>query len=288
MIPLDLDALPPLSPLAMEMLALRVEDEDAERRLLRILSSEPQLAARVIGMANSVAYGLSRLRFSTLPLALRRIGLRRALQLCTAVLFGRPVSARLPATVRLQLWLHALANASACGELARLKHHPEAEEAYLAGLMHDLGYMVAELQSPGIIGQIATLAGAEELSLEEAERRLLGAEHGEITALLLAHWGVPAAFCDLYRDHHLAHCGPDSLQAILFGAEKLVRLDELADGLYGDRDHLFGQALLQAEGVGFQLQQQLRINQLEMCRIVDRILGQVSAISGLAMAMAEA
>lgn len=288
MIPLDLDALPPLSPLAMEMLALRVEDEDAERKLLRILASEPQLAARVVGMANSAAFGLARLRFSTLPLALRRIGLRRALQLCTAVLFGRPVSARLPARVRLQLWLHALATAAACGELARLKHLPGAEEAYLAGLMHDLGYMVAELQSPGILVQISTLAGADGISLEEAECRVLGAEHGEVTALLLAHWGVPPGFCELFRDHHLPRCGPDSLQAILFGAEKLVRLDQLADELYGDRDHLFGQALLQAEGVGFQLQQQLRINELEMSRVVDRVLGQVSAISGLATAMAVA
>ncbi|MCB1954194.1 MAG: HDOD domain-containing protein [Rhodocyclaceae bacterium] len=288
MITLDLDALPPLSPLAIEMLALRIEDDDAERKLLRILSSEPQLAARMIAMANSAAFGLSRLQFATIPLALRRIGLRRALQLCTASLFGHPVTDRLPPRIRLQLWLHALALATAASELARLKHLPNAEEAYLAGLLHDLGYMLAELQAGGIIESIARRASDASVSMEDAEVEVLGSEHGEVTALLLAHWGVPDDFCRMFRRHHLAATGPDSVQSILFCAEKIVRLDSFADELYGDRQHLFAQVLLPIEGVGGHLLEEMQVDAPQLSRIVDRVLGQVAAISGLATEMATA
>ncbi|MCB1887421.1 MAG: HDOD domain-containing protein [Rhodocyclaceae bacterium] len=288
MITLDLDALPPLSPLAIEMLALRIEDDDAERKLIRILSSEPQLAARIIAMANSAAFGLSRLQFATVPLALRRICLRRALQLCTGALFGHPVSERLAPRTRLQLWLHALAMATAASELARIKHLPHAEEAYLAGLLHDLGYMLAELESAGIIESIAHRAADNGLSMEAAEVEILGSEHGEVTALLLTHWGVPDPYCAMFRRHHATPSDPRSIQAILFSAEKLVRLDVFADELFGDRDHLFADALLPLEGVGGHLLQEMQVDAHELSRIVDRVLGQVATISGLATEMAAA
>ncbi len=288
MITLDLDALPPLSPLAIEMLALRIEDDDAERKLIRILSSEPQLAARMIAMANSAAFGLSRLQFATIPLALRRIGLRRALQLCTGALFGHPVTERLVPRIRLQLWLHALAMATSASELARLKHLPLAEEAYLAGLLHDLGYMLAELESSGIVRAITHHAAETGQPLEEAEVEILGSEHGEVTALLLSHWGVPEAFAGMFRRHHAAPTDPCSIQAILFSAEKLVRLDVFADELFGDRSHMFADALLPLDGVGGLLLREMSVDAHELSRIVDRVLGQVSTISGLASEMAAA
>jgi len=284
----DLDSLPPLSPRAMELLALRIDDDSAERRLLQILSGEPQLAARLMAIANSAAYGLPRLRFSTLPLAMRRIGLRRTMQLCTAVLFGQPLSVRLPAELRIRLWVHAIAVASAAAELARLLHGPDPSEAYLAGLLHDLGYMFAELGAPGMLARIEAHAAAEGLALEEAEFALLGTDHGALTAGLLRHWRVPEELCEVFDRHHSPVSEPRSLAAVMFGAEKIARLDALADVLLEEDDWLFSESLLSADAVSFQLQQHLGLNGLEMTRIVDRVGAQTGEITGLAAAMAAA
>ncbi len=284
----DLDVLPPLSPRGMELLALRIDDDDAERRLLQILAGEPQLAARVVAIANSAAYGLPRVRFSTLPLAMRRIGLRRTLQLGTALLFGRPLSAGLPSEMRIRLWAHAIAVACAASELARLVHGPDPAEAYLAGLLHDLGYMLVELGARGTLAGIEARAAEQGLALEEAEFALLGTDHGALTAGLLRHWGVPAGLCEVYDRHHSPVSEPRAMPAVLLGAEKIARLDALADVLLEDDDWLFADSLLNADAVGCQLQQQLGLNGLEMTRIVDRVAAQAAEIAGLAGAMAAA
>lgn len=283
---LDLDALPPLSPLAMELLALRISDDDAEQRLQRIVSSEPQLAARLVAVANSAAFGLGNVRFSTVPLALRRIGLRRASQLAIALLFGHAAGARLPQRMREKLWLHSLALASAASEIARLKQLPEPGEAYLAGLLHDLGYMLAELQAPGALGRVQARALAQQCSLEDAERQEFGIDHAELTARVLAHWKVPSQLVEVLRDHHRADLASGSLGAVVHGAELVLRIDDLAADLYAGHDgHPFCGLTEERERSESRLWQRLELDSSALEAIVGRVACQVAGLAGFAKAM---
>lgn len=284
---LDLDALPPLSPLAIELLQLRIGDDAAEQRLQRIVSSEPQLAARLVAVANSAAFGLGTVRFATVALALRRIGLRRALHLSLAMLFGQPVSARLPARMREDLWLHALAQAGLAAEIARLLRVAEPAEAYLAGLVHDLGFMLIELAAPGALARVQALAASEGISREAAERRLLGADHGEITASLLGHWGVPDTLVDPQRDHHREDCAAQTMAAALHAAERLAGIEAFADGTHRARTEAHPLASpADGERVVAELAGRLGLDAAELTRVVERVGGQVDGLSGFSRAIA--
>ena len=108
-----------------------------------------------------------------------------------------------------------------------------------------------------------------------------GGSTSSLSSELPGHWA--SATCEpagaagfLHRDFVIE---PDRYQ---------VTLDVFADELFGDRDHLFADALLPLEGVGGHLLQEMQVDAHELSRIVDRVLGQVATISGLATEMAAA
>ena len=283
---IDLNALPALSPWAIELLALRLEDDDAEQQLQRIVSSDAQLAARIIGLANSAAYGLGNVRFSTVPLALRRIGLRRAIQLSLAMLFGHPVGSRLQPQMREDLWLHSLVVATAAAEIARLRRHPEPAEAYLAGLLHDLGAMLAELSCEGMLARVRQRAMSESISIVQAELAEMGADHAHLTASLLQHWQVPEAMVEVLGGHHDPDREADSLATIVSCAEQVADLDELAGELYAGREPAFGEPAQTREDTERDFETRLALDAADLDKIVGRVVPQIAGLIDFAKVMA--
>lgn len=228
---LDLDNLPTLSPLAPSLLGLDWEAEDADQRFLRVVESEPTLVARLIGLANSAAYGVPGTRFHSAESALRRIGLRRSIQMAIAVLFSQPIAHRLPESIGQALWLHALCMAHAAEEIARRTGSPSPHDAYFVGLVHDLGYMAMEYMRPGTLAEVAGLVGAENLSPTAAETRLIGLDHAALTARLLRHWQVPPETVEPILTHHEG-TAPDRMTSVLLGAEALANCAALSSALF--------------------------------------------------------
>ncbi|MCB1896602.1 MAG: HDOD domain-containing protein [Zoogloeaceae bacterium] len=284
--PVNFDALPPLSPRAAELLAVSIEDDDAEQQLLTIVSNEPQLAARLVAVANSAAHGGASSRIASVPQAIRRIGMRQAMQMATGMLFGHPVSARLSDQAREQLWLHSVSMATACREVARLLKYHDGSDAYLHGLLHDLGYMLAELTWPGALERVCVFALEQSLTIEQAEREQFGREHGELTAMLLEHWHAPATFAQVHRNHHLFAGRSNSLAGILCAAESIVSLDEFGRGVFGTTINPFACLARPREVVESLLLKQLKLQQSELDRLLERMLDNVAEIGGLGRSMA--
>ena len=279
-----IDALPPLSPHAIELLDLDFDDADAESRLLRIVQVEPQLAAKLVAAANSAAFGLSRVRFGTVPLAIRRIGLRRSIQLCTAALVGQPLQVGLPPARRMQLWLHALATALVAAELAR-RLRIDSGRAYLAGLLHDIGYMFAELREPGVLDRIEALAVAQGAAIDGVEQSVLGCSHGELTGALLAYWEVPQGLSELFRDHHHLSTAASALTSVVSVAESVARLGEVTAVFAGEQGSLFADAAPDRDEMERQVESLLRSDMGDFDHLLERVRQQVSEVSGLAAVM---
>lgn len=283
----DLDALPPLSPLAGQLLRLDMDQDDAPEQLEAIVRSEPQLSARIVGLANSVAFTPAGAPFlSSLHQCLQRIGLQRAAMLSAASLFGHAISHRLPRKSAMALWLHALTTAQAAQELARHLGREDANDAYLLGLCHDLGYMLIEFSHAGALDRLAeaTLAGGT--SQEEAERELFGADHAELTRRLLEHWELPEALTEPIRIHHRDPLDPRSPAALLRGAESLACSSTVVDLLYADLGHPFvpiaGNLLALEDSLG----SRFAITADGIKRLLGRIVAAVSGLQQSARAMA--
>jgi HD-like signal output (HDOD) protein len=95
---------------------------------------------------------------------------------------------------------HAQCAAAACKALAAGRATPD--DAWLAGLLHDLGYWILIQECPQELAAAIELARAEGLPLVECERRITGATHAEIGAYLLGLWGLPHSIVEAVALHH--------------------------------------------------------------------------------------
>jgi HD-like signal output (HDOD) protein len=99
-----------------------------------------------------------------------------------------------------QLQTHAQLAAAACKSLAGGRASPD--DAWLAGLLHDIGYWVLVQECPGELARALEMSRNQHLPLFECERLTTGATHAEIGAYLLGLWGLPYSIVEAVALHH--------------------------------------------------------------------------------------
>jgi putative nucleotidyltransferase with HDIG domain len=180
------------------------------------LASDQGLAARVLKLANSAYYGSSR-RIGTVSEAVVILGMRttRNLTLATSCqdMLEREVQGYfLP---RGALWRHSLACAAAAQNLARRAKFRGTEEAFVAGLLHDIGKVIMSAYLKAEFAQVLTRVAKGKSTFSDAERDVLGFDHAEVGARLLERWNLPPTLVTAVRYHHSPSQIPDNLLAAL-------------------------------------------------------------------------
>ena len=99
-----------------------------------------------------------------------------------------------------QLQSHAQLAAAACKSLAGGRASPD--DAWLAGLLHDIGYWILVQECPEELGRALELSRSRDLPLFECERMTMGATHAEVGAYLLGLWGLPYSIVEAVALHH--------------------------------------------------------------------------------------
>ncbi len=208
--------------------ALQRKDIDAAG-VARLIGAAPVLAATVLRVANSAFYG-RRGRISSLPRAVATLGLDaiRGIVLAASLRhLGRGLE---PALLDGGQWLeHSVAAALAARRLAENRPEaPDGDTAFVAGLLHDLGWAVFASTHPNTARAcFDALAAAPERSAShcaEIERAHFGITHAECGALVAAHWGLPDPVVTAIREHHAPELGPEAITPL--GA--IVRLADAA------------------------------------------------------------
>jgi putative nucleotidyltransferase with HDIG domain len=170
--------------------------------IAKILQNDQALCARLLRIANSAFYGAPR-RVERLDDAVRIIGTRQLhdLVLATVVLTQfKGMDAHLVSMP--SFWRHSLACAVAARTIAQLCHEPNAERFFVAGLLHDIGSLVL-YQQLADRAQIALERHRRgEQALDEAERAIIGCDHGSVGAALMASWRLPEFYREAAASHH--------------------------------------------------------------------------------------
>ncbi len=208
----EVDALPTLPAIATRLLTItNVEDADLDQ-IVEIIESDPTLTARLLGLCRTAEKGLGD-KITTVRRAVVMLGLEavQAALLSVAVFeVMRPRSRRTKEAAgapgehtvpfdRDGFWRHSLAVASAAELIA--ERHVELgvkpEEAFVAGLLHDMGKLALEVILPKAYGRVLGLAERRQTSSARAEAQLLGIDHHTIGKRLADHWGLPDAIQDV-------------------------------------------------------------------------------------------
>jgi len=225
----QLDVLPAMPVIAQRLLALKLDTEEGERMLLVLIEQDPQISAKILGLANSAMVGVPR-HITTVKEATLLLGIKRVQSIATGIAIISLMTKAPAGEFNIQdLWLHGFRVAFAMQGIARImpaEMRPQDDQIFLAGMLHDIGYLVLAYLDPKLSDKLHNhLAAEPERMAMEVEREILATCHDELGAELARHWNLPEGIIAVLRYHH----SPDADGAAV--GQPLVRMINLAEKL---------------------------------------------------------
>ena len=196
--------LPSMPNLYLEMLDALQSPTASTQRIADIAAKDPALTAKLLQLSNSAFFGVNR-TVNTVGEAIQFLGVGLIQSLALAVpLFKAFDRVKCPAFPLDQIWDHSLQTAVLARWLVHehLEDEHLAEQAFAAGLLHDIGKLVLADGLPEEYTAILADAQSRSEPLFLAERRKWGATHAEAGGYLLALWGLPFPLVAAVADHH--------------------------------------------------------------------------------------
>lgn len=202
----NLDTLPAMPVIAQKILALDLESDDGERAMLKLIEKDPQIAAKIIGLANTPLFGASK-RVSSVADAAMLLGITRVKSVTMGIAVMSSLVKKPAGKLDVQgLWLHSLAISLAMRAISQAMPRytrPLDDEIFLSGLLHDIGYMVLNQLDQESSNQLHSRLLAEPTRPAiEIENALLEMNHAEIGAELARIWDLPETIVAVLRYHH--------------------------------------------------------------------------------------
>ncbi len=193
--------LPPLPQAVVEVMqALRRESLSAQRSI-ELIEMDQALAARTLRLANSAFYGAPG-RVGSIGDAVRMLGLRTVSGVLTAAALHSSLKVDACEGFAFDnFWRHGIGTALTARALA-LRIAMDTDEAFLAGLMSDIGQLALAAFAPHPFSQALALAAQDDLPLCQAEQQVLGLTHPQVGALVIDHWRFPAEIISAVARHH--------------------------------------------------------------------------------------
>lgn len=217
----ELTKLPSLPHVLIKLLKACHQDTACFDLLSEIISKDASLSAKILSSANSPIYGKN-FEFKSLKQTLVFLGVDviKSITITAAVQqFFSSYSKEKSRFLR-NYWEHSLYTANLAKSLATLTSYHSVEEAYLAGLLHDVGKLIFESQSNNDYSELIN-TGTTTNDILEAEQEKFSTTHDLIGAQLLEIWGLPDVITEAVKYHHI-------LNSDITEAHHLVKIIHLA------------------------------------------------------------
>jgi len=211
--------LPPLPAVTRQLLKVMSDDSSSADDVTKVLSGDGMLAGKVLKLVNSSFYGVPS-EVTTISRAVVLLGFSGIRNLALGFGTVEALSGMGSKKDMAGYWSHAMATAAAAQALAPfVNRRTDPEEAFIAGLMHDIGAYVLAASVPDTYAEILELPASERLQKELDET---GFTHAKLGQGLLKFWELPESFCDAARYHH-------DVEVAAGGEQPLTNLVALAD-----------------------------------------------------------
>lgn len=195
--------LPSLPKAAIMVMRETDRAEASAASVAALISQDQAITARVLRLANSAYFGLSR-QVLDIQEAVVILGMRNVRNLAI-------VASTFPWLMRplkgyklgpKQMWTHSFCVAIAAKDLATKTKKADPDVAFTAGLLHNIGKVVLSIWLENKVDTMVDLAVRENISFDQMERKVLGFSHADIGAHLAAQWNLPQTFVDAIQFHH--------------------------------------------------------------------------------------
>ena len=209
--------LPPLPVVVTRIMQTINNPNTSADELNRLISLDQSLSSKILRIVNSSYYGFPK-KISTITHAVVILGFNTVRNLVLGVsAFGMLAKKTSDTGLnRPQLWEHSVATAVAASVLAK-KRNPRTrnvvEEAFIGGLLHDIGKLFLDCYFPVQYTVTMACAARDECTIIESEKHILEIDHALIGRRISEQWNFPAMLTAAIGAHHDAMTGTDHFEA---------------------------------------------------------------------------
>jgi len=192
---------------------LSSEDEAHMSQVVPLIAKDPRLAAGLIGVVNTAKYSMGS-KITDLTEALVRIGVQDVRLMAHAINYKSSFKSKPPFSEK-HFLKHAMLSAFVAQALAK-SLHVNAGEAFLCGLMHDIGIYLLAVEDREKYLEVMRLTEYDIAKLPSAEAKVFGTSHAMMSARLLQQWKFPKEIIMGVANHHSPDKADPSTQAYAY------------------------------------------------------------------------
>ena len=226
-----IDLLPPIPAVMMELIQALGDKNIELRALANIISKDPLMSMNVLKVSNSAFYRLPN-KVATVEHAVKLLGIKEITGICIAC--GAYQSLKPPQNVETfdlnDFWRHSVATGVVSRRLSQDLEILDHNVLYFLGLLHDVGKVILDRVAHDIYKIVIQTSREENITIHEAEKRLIGESHDIVGGWLMEKWRLPLTFVHVANYHHNINEAPEdnkAATAIISFADRLAWLHYL-------------------------------------------------------------
>ncbi len=245
------ESLPSMPLVAFKVLELCRERDVRIQDVADVICNDPALTAKMLKVANSSLFGMSK-KVASIQQAMVVLGLRTAKIMSLGFSLVDAMKDKSNSGFDYaRYWRRSLSAAVAARQLAVVASDVRRDEAFVGGLLCDIGMVAAERHPDGIYRPVVEAHEEHGGRIQDLEQAIVGVTHAQISAMMLDKWSMPEVLCHAVAAHHgdgFETLDPRSrsLAAVLWAASEIAELftgdtgsDEFA-GVWGNVTALVG------------------------------------------------
>ena len=221
--------LPTLPTIVTQLIAVVGDPASSARQIAQLVSTDQALTAKILKVANSSFYGFAR-EIATVQLAIVVLGIEMVKNVALSVEVLKRFSKGQEHELfdRQRFWEHSIGAGVAARMLARKYYdRRKADEAFVAGVLHDIGKLILIEYFYDEFVEALTLAKDKEMALVDAEEEVLGVSHADVGGWLAEKWNLPLHLVNAIVYHHrpfeLSADEPNELVMLTHMGNALIR-----------------------------------------------------------------
>ncbi len=193
--------LPTISTVAMQINEEMKKESLTAKSLAALINQDPSLTAKLLKLANSAYYGLVK-EVTTMEKAVTVLGLNTIQSLALTVSVYKVFKSGSTEFDFQGLWLHCLGCGVAAKNLVLSRAPALAEQAFVCGIIHDVGKIAIADKLPEELVAMIRLISDKGMSQKEAEAEIFGFSHQKIGGRMAATWNFPDNYVFAVKSHH--------------------------------------------------------------------------------------
>ncbi len=233
-----LEDIPTLPMVINKLMELLENPRSTAKDINDVIKTDQALTAKTLKLVNSAYYGFPR-RIGTVTDAVVILGFNTVRSLALSATVCKMFSGgKSEFFNRGALWEHSIAVAFASRIIAKKVKYAEPEEAFVAGLLHDIAKIIEDQYFHEEFIEAVVLSKEKKLSLIDAEREAVGMDHSLIGRRIADKWNLPFKVTKVIGYHHQPEFGGTGDEKLLISivhiADSIVKIRKIGNsGNYG-------------------------------------------------------